>query len=188
MCVGLAQSGTLSSYWNVTCFRHDMAEKLLFWSWTTITHSLFALLNLNRIQITNCFCVWPFVLYLLANILFVLYLLANILFVLLWFVVSDYPFSRYLQTFLIVPNVEMNITWIIFIDYLQGVDENYDGILSEFFTPYHALVDLVCRVAVNQQILNEHIINLSEYQKAIFICDGEEESFWFWCLHQFISI
>ena len=67
---------------------------------------------------------------------------------------------------------------------MQGVDENYDGILSEFFTPYHALVDLVCRVAVNQQILNEHIINLSEYQKAIFICDGEEETFWFWCLHR----
>jgi hypothetical protein len=80
-----------------------------------------------------------------------------------------HPFSRYLQTFLIVPNVEMNITWIIFINYLQGVDENYDGILSEFFTPYHALVDLVCRVAVNQQILNEHIINLSEYQKAILV-------------------
>ncbi|OPL20276.1 ubiquitin 34 carboxyl-terminal hydrolase, partial [Mytilus galloprovincialis] len=43
----------------------------------------------------------------------------------------------------------------------KGVDENYDCALSEFFLPYHSLVDLICRVAVNQQILNEHIINLS---------------------------
>ena len=45
--------------------------------------------------------------------------------------------------------------------FLQGVDEMYDAALAEFFTPYHMLVDLICRVAVNHQSLSEPIINLS---------------------------
>jgi hypothetical protein len=34
---------TLSSYRNTTCSRHDIAEKLLAWCLTTITHSLYVL-------------------------------------------------------------------------------------------------------------------------------------------------
>ena len=34
--------------------------------------------------------------------------------------------------------------------------------LQEFFIPYHSMMDLMCRVAVNQQILSEAIINLSK--------------------------
>ena len=45
----------------------------------------------------------------------------------------------------------------------QGVDDAYDMALTEFFIPYHSMVDLMCRVAVNQQILSENIINLSKY-------------------------
>jgi hypothetical protein len=51
--------------------------------------------------------------------------------------------------------------WVVLI--FQGVDEMYDAALSEFFTPYHMLVDLICRVAVNHQSLSEPIINLSTY-------------------------
>lgn len=45
--------------------------------------------------------------------------------------------------------------------WIQGVDETYDAALYEFFNPYHSLVDLMCRVAVNQQILTEPIITFS---------------------------
>ena len=44
----------------------------------------------------------------------------------------------------------------------QGVDEVYDAALHEFFNPYHSMVDLMCRVAVNQQILTEPIITFSK--------------------------
>lgn len=47
------------------------------------------------------------------------------------------------------------------IEATKGVDEMYDAALAEFFTPYHMLVDLICRVAVNHQSLSEPIINLS---------------------------
>ncbi|XP_052769790.1 ubiquitin carboxyl-terminal hydrolase 34-like isoform X3 [Mya arenaria] len=43
----------------------------------------------------------------------------------------------------------------------KGVDETYDQSLQEFFGPYHSMVDLMCRVAVNQQILTEPIITFS---------------------------
>lgn len=46
---------------------------------------------------------------------------------------------------------------------LQGVDDVYDTALHEFFNPYHSMVDLMCRVAVNQQILTEPIITFSKY-------------------------
>ncbi|XP_062603523.1 uncharacterized protein LOC134265303 [Saccostrea cucullata] len=47
------------------------------------------------------------------------------------------------------------------IEATKGVDEMYDAALAEFFTPYHMLVDLICRVAVDHQSLSEPIINLS---------------------------
>ncbi|KAL3873492.1 hypothetical protein ACJMK2_036602 [Sinanodonta woodiana] len=43
----------------------------------------------------------------------------------------------------------------------KGVDDAYDTALSDFFIPYHILVDLICRMAVNNQMLTEPIINLS---------------------------
>ncbi|KAK3093520.1 hypothetical protein FSP39_016701 [Pinctada imbricata] len=47
------------------------------------------------------------------------------------------------------------------IEATKGVDESYDSALQEFFHPYHAFVDLLCRVAVNHQSLSEPIITLS---------------------------
>lgn len=47
------------------------------------------------------------------------------------------------------------------IEATKGVDDVYDNALMDFFSPYHALVDLLCRVAVNHQSLNEAIISLS---------------------------
>ncbi len=44
---------------------------------------------------------------------------------------------------------------------LQGVDEPYDTALNDFFQPYHVLVDLLVRVAVNHQNLSDQVINLS---------------------------
>ena len=41
------------------------------------------------------------------------------------------------------------------------MDESYDAALQEFFTGYHAFIDLLCRVAANQQNLSEAVINLS---------------------------
>lgn len=43
----------------------------------------------------------------------------------------------------------------------RGVDEAYDAALSDFFTPYHLFIDLLCRVAVNQHNLTKDLINLS---------------------------
>jgi len=42
----------------------------------------------------------------------------------------------------------------------QGVDSAYDMALSKFYDPYHLLIDLLVRVAVNQQCLTESIITL----------------------------
>lgn len=44
--------------------------------------------------------------------------------------------------------------------YSQGIDEAYDQALHEYFYPYHSLVDLLVRVAVNQQNVTETVINL----------------------------
>ena len=44
---------------------------------------------------------------------------------------------------------------------MQLADENYDMALTEFFGPYHTLVDLLIRVSVNNQNLTEQIVNLS---------------------------
>ena len=44
--------------------------------------------------------------------------------------------------------------------YSQGIDEAYDQALHEYFYPYHSLVDLLVRVAVNQENVTETVINL----------------------------
>ncbi|ESO90145.1 hypothetical protein LOTGIDRAFT_164456 [Lottia gigantea] len=54
------------------------------------------------------------------------------------------------------------------IEHSNGVDEVYDQALTEFFQPYHMLVDVMCRVAVNQQNMSEALINLS----AMVACEG----------------
>ena len=43
----------------------------------------------------------------------------------------------------------------------QGIDTAYDGALLKFYEPYHLLIDLLVRVAVNQQCLTESVISLS---------------------------
>jgi hypothetical protein len=62
-----------------------------------------------------------------------------------------------------------NETWqfcILCVD--QGVDAAYDAALCEYYDPYHHLVDLLVRVAVNQQCLSENVVNLS----ATVACEG----------------
>ena len=44
---------------------------------------------------------------------------------------------------------------------MQGVDEAYDTALSDFFTQYHLFVDLLVRMACNQQNISEHVVALS---------------------------
>jgi hypothetical protein len=44
----------------------------------------------------------------------------------------------------------------------------YDQALSDYFDPYHQLIDLLVRVAVNQQCLSESVVNLS----ATVACEG----------------
>ncbi|KAI0239771.1 Ubiquitin carboxyl-terminal hydrolase 34 [Lamellibrachia satsuma] len=43
----------------------------------------------------------------------------------------------------------------------KGVDEAYDQALSDFFFQYHHFVDLLVRVAVNQQSVSKQVVNLS---------------------------
>jgi ubiquitin carboxyl-terminal hydrolase 34 len=50
----------------------------------------------------------------------------------------------------------------------QGVDAAYDAALFEYYDPYHHLIDLLVRVAVNQQCLSENLVNLS----ATVACEG----------------
>ncbi len=49
----------------------------------------------------------------------------------------------------------------------QGVDEAYDQALQDFFCPYHGFVDLIMRVAVNQQSISEEVgLNLTNYSNT----------------------
>ncbi|GAB6022101.1 hypothetical protein CHUAL_006244 [Chamberlinius hualienensis] len=43
----------------------------------------------------------------------------------------------------------------------KGIDRDYDQSLIEYFNPYHQMIDMVCRVAVNQELMNEALVNLS---------------------------
>ncbi len=50
----------------------------------------------------------------------------------------------------------------------QGTDEAYDQALFEYFNPYHTLVDLLVRVAVNQQNVTDTVLNLH----CMVACEG----------------
>lgn len=46
-------------------------------------------------------------------------------------------------------------------EFSQGVDPVYDAALHDFYDPYHHFVDLLFRVAVNQQNVTEAVVTLS---------------------------
>ena len=52
----------------------------------------------------------------------------------------------------------------------QGVDEDYDKSLDEFFSDYHRFVDLLMRVAVNQGVVLERVIKLNAMVAIEGIC------------------
>lgn len=43
----------------------------------------------------------------------------------------------------------------------KGVDPEYDNALIEFYMPYHELIDVMCRLAINNDCMSETLINLS---------------------------
>ena len=43
----------------------------------------------------------------------------------------------------------------------QGVDEAYDQALHDYYYPYHSLVDLLLRVAVNNKHVTDQLVQLS---------------------------
>ena len=43
----------------------------------------------------------------------------------------------------------------------QGIDETYDQALHDYFLPYHSLLDLLVRVAVNNKHVSESLVQLS---------------------------
>lgn len=44
---------------------------------------------------------------------------------------------------------------------MQGNDPEYDRALQQFYGPYHEFIDVLCRVAVNNDCLNEVMVSLS---------------------------
>ena len=45
--------------------------------------------------------------------------------------------------------------------FLQGVDPDYDKALLEFYSPYHDFIDVMCRLAINNDCMSEALVNLS---------------------------
>ncbi|KAG7202552.1 hypothetical protein KM043_009748 [Ampulex compressa] len=43
----------------------------------------------------------------------------------------------------------------------KGVDPEYDSALLEFYLPYHELIDVMCRLAINNDCMTDTLINLS---------------------------
>ncbi|XP_012254828.2 ubiquitin carboxyl-terminal hydrolase 34 [Athalia rosae] len=43
----------------------------------------------------------------------------------------------------------------------KGVDLEYDGALLEFYLPYHELIDVMCRLAINNDCMTDTLVNLS---------------------------
>ncbi|XP_014601370.1 PREDICTED: ubiquitin carboxyl-terminal hydrolase 34 isoform X2 [Polistes canadensis] len=43
----------------------------------------------------------------------------------------------------------------------KGVDAEYDSALLEFYLPYHELIDVMCRLAINNDCMTETLVNLS---------------------------
>lgn len=46
-------------------------------------------------------------------------------------------------------------------EYSQGGDPEYDEALQQFYSPYHGLVDVMCRLAINHNCMTDNLINLS---------------------------
>lgn len=44
---------------------------------------------------------------------------------------------------------------------MQGLDEEYDRQLQEFYGQYHFFVDLMCRVAFMKDVVTQELISLS---------------------------
>ncbi|KAL0117751.1 hypothetical protein PUN28_008863 [Cardiocondyla obscurior] len=43
----------------------------------------------------------------------------------------------------------------------KGVDPEYDSALLEFYLPYHELIDVMCRLAINNDCMTDSLVNLS---------------------------
>nr|XP_012145219.1 PREDICTED: ubiquitin carboxyl-terminal hydrolase 34 isoform X2 [Megachile rotundata] len=43
----------------------------------------------------------------------------------------------------------------------KGVDPEYDNALLEFYLPYHELIDVMCRLAINNDCMTDTLVNLS---------------------------
>lgn len=43
----------------------------------------------------------------------------------------------------------------------RGADPEYDEALQKFYTPYHEFIDMICRLAVNNDCLSEIMVTLS---------------------------
>lgn len=43
----------------------------------------------------------------------------------------------------------------------KGVDPEYDNALLEFYLPYHELIDVMCRLAINNDCMTETLVSLS---------------------------
>ncbi|XP_049955909.1 ubiquitin carboxyl-terminal hydrolase 34 [Schistocerca serialis cubense] len=43
----------------------------------------------------------------------------------------------------------------------KGVDEEYDHALHDFYSPYHEFIDVMCRLAINNECMSEALVNLS---------------------------
>ncbi|XP_050445731.1 ubiquitin carboxyl-terminal hydrolase 34 isoform X2 [Cataglyphis hispanica] len=43
----------------------------------------------------------------------------------------------------------------------KGVDPEYDSALLEFYLPYHELIDVMCRLAINNDCMTDALVNLS---------------------------
>ncbi|XP_032664565.1 ubiquitin carboxyl-terminal hydrolase puf isoform X2 [Odontomachus brunneus] len=43
----------------------------------------------------------------------------------------------------------------------KGVDPEYDSALLEFYLPYHELIDVMCRLAINNDCMTDTLVNLS---------------------------
>ncbi|XP_068081544.1 ubiquitin carboxyl-terminal hydrolase puf [Anabrus simplex] len=47
------------------------------------------------------------------------------------------------------------------LDAAKGVDEEYDQALLDFYSPYHEFIDVMCRLAINNDCMSDSLVNLS---------------------------
>ncbi|XP_039283222.1 ubiquitin carboxyl-terminal hydrolase 34 isoform X3 [Nilaparvata lugens] len=58
------------------------------------------------------------------------------------------------------PMVQMAVPHNL-VDAAKGTDPDYDEALSSFYTPYHNFIDVMCRLAINHDCMNDALVNLS---------------------------